>query len=289
VGYGYGLAVRRDLALGTIVAHGGGYPGFGSFMAWHPASGVGVVGLGNVRYAPMRDVVTDQLRSLVASGAVPRRRVEPGAAVRAFRPVVDGLIAGWDDAVADRVFAMNMDLDEPRDRRREAVRRLAAELGPFRPDPDRDADSHSPSDLGWWLRAERGWAHVEILVTPERDARIQSLSVTAVHDPPPALREAAEAILAACAAPAPAWPSAIAIGPALAVAGVQRSMRAAAARYGAMRLGKPTAGDGTATAAWEVEAEDGRAELSVTVDPASGAVTAVRLGDPELEAPSEPW
>ena len=74
VGYGYGLAVRLDLALGTIVAHGGGYPGFGSFMAWHPASGVGVVGLGNVRYAPMRDVVMDQLRSLVASGAVPRRR-----------------------------------------------------------------------------------------------------------------------------------------------------------------------------------------------------------------------
>ena len=40
-GYGYGLGVRSDVELGTIVSHGGGYPGFGTQMAWHPASGSG--------------------------------------------------------------------------------------------------------------------------------------------------------------------------------------------------------------------------------------------------------
>ncbi|MEI7745838.1 MAG: serine hydrolase domain-containing protein, partial [Chloroflexota bacterium] len=40
-GYGYGLTIASDPDLGTFVAHSGGYPGFGSNMSWHPASGLG--------------------------------------------------------------------------------------------------------------------------------------------------------------------------------------------------------------------------------------------------------
>jgi hypothetical protein len=45
--------VLHDLVLGRVVGHGGGYPGFGSHMRWHPASGLGVVALANARYAPV--------------------------------------------------------------------------------------------------------------------------------------------------------------------------------------------------------------------------------------------
>ncbi|OGO53613.1 MAG: hypothetical protein A2V85_00310 [Chloroflexi bacterium RBG_16_72_14] len=38
-GYGFGLFVLRDVELGTTVSHAGGYPGFGTHMAWHPATG----------------------------------------------------------------------------------------------------------------------------------------------------------------------------------------------------------------------------------------------------------
>ena len=106
-------------------------------MAWHPATGLGLIGLGNLRYAPCRPVVDEQLRVLVLADAVPRRRVLPSTDVRAFRPIVEGLLASWDDAVADEAFAMNMDLDEPRDLRRAAVEKVVAELGPFRPDASR--------------------------------------------------------------------------------------------------------------------------------------------------------
>src|SRR5262249_37721823 len=33
-GYGFGLRVTSDCRFGQIVAHGGGLPGFGSYMAW---------------------------------------------------------------------------------------------------------------------------------------------------------------------------------------------------------------------------------------------------------------
>ena len=230
-----------------MISHAGGYPGFGSHMAWHPATGLGVIGLGNLRYAPVRPVVAEQLRALVAADAVPRRRVTPSSAVEAFRPVVEGLLAAWDDDVADDAFAMNMDLDDPRDRRHAALAEAAAALGPFRRDRDRPDESFSPSHLAWWLRGERGWVRLSILVTPEARPRIQQLTLTAVHDPSPALRELAERMLRLAAEPAPAWPGDLEAAPDLDVATFERSLRAAGARFGRMRLGLPTAGDGQTT------------------------------------------
>ena len=50
--YGLGLFVEDDAARGRIVSHSGGYPGFGSHMRWHPASGTGIIVLANGTYAP---------------------------------------------------------------------------------------------------------------------------------------------------------------------------------------------------------------------------------------------
>ncbi len=289
MGYGFGLVVHADTELGTIVSHAGGYPGFGSHMAWHPASGLGVIGLGNLRYAPVRPVVADQLRSLVLAEAVPRRRPRPLAAVEAMRPVVEGLLERWDDGVADAAFAMNMDLDEPREGRRVGAERLAADLGPFRRDGTRPDVSLSPADLAWWLRGNGGWLRVELLVSPEHEARIQRLVLTAVHDPSPALRELAGRVLALAAAPSPAWPADLVAGPDVDLEALERSLRAAGARFGPMRLGLPTAGDGRTTATFEVVGDDGRAGITVAVDPDGGAVTVVALSAAEREAPAEGW
>ena len=65
VGYGYGLTSMHHDVLGRIVAHSGGYPGFGSHMRWHPASGWGVVALGNATYAPMHVPVAEVLARIV--------------------------------------------------------------------------------------------------------------------------------------------------------------------------------------------------------------------------------
>ena len=288
--YGFGLVVHADTELGTVVSHAGGYPGFGSHMAWHPATGLGVIGLGNLRYAPVRPVVAEQLRALVLADAVPRRRVRPAAPVEALRVVAEGLLRRWDDAVADASFAMNMDLDEPRDARRAATQRIADDLGPFRRDAARPEVSLSPAHLDWWLRGDGGWVRLELLASPERDPRIQRLELTAVHDPSRALAELAARVLAIAGSPVPAWPADIVAGPDVDVTAVERSLRAAAARFGAMRLGLPTAGDGRTSATFDVDGDDnGRAALTVSIDPDSGAVTALALVAAEREAPAEAW
>jgi CubicO group peptidase (beta-lactamase class C family) len=289
LGYGFGLVVHADTELGTIVSHGGGYPGFGSHMAWHPATGLGVIGLGNLRYAPVRPVVAEQLRALVLADAVPRRRPRPSARVEHLQALAEGLLERWDDAVADAAFAMNMDLDEPRDARRAAASRIAADLGPFRRDDTRPTVSLSPAHLEWWLRGDGGWVRLDLLASPEREAKIQRLDLTAVHDPSPALTELAGRVLAIAGSTSPAWPAELVAGPDVDVPAVERSLRAAAAMFGPMRLGLPTAGDGRTSATFEVAGEDGKAGLTVAIDPDSGAVTALALLAADREAPAEAW
>jgi hypothetical protein len=130
---------------------------------------------------------------------------------------------------------------------------------------------------------------IELLASPERVARIQRLELTAVHDPSPALAELAGRFLAIAAAPVPAWLADMVAGPDVDVPTVERSLRAAAARFGPMRLGLPTAGDGLTTATFDVEGEDGKAGLTVTIDPDGGVVTALALMAAEQEAAAEAW
>ena len=289
-GYGFGLFVLRDTEHGTTVSHAGGYPGFGTHMAWHPATKLGVIGLGNLRYAPVRPVVAEMLAMLVRADVAPRRRVTAGGATVAFRPIADELIERWDDTVADAVFAMNMDLDEPRDVRRDAFAKVTAELGPFRPDDTRPVTSDSPADLAWWLRGERGWVRVSILVTPEPVPRLQSLNVTAVGDPSPELRSLAERVLGLAAVAAPSWPDDLVLAGGVDRAAIERALRAGGVRFGSMRLGLPIEGDGRATSMFELETErGGRATLKVGIEPDSGAVTAATLQVPERETPAETW
>ena len=99
----------------------------------------------------------------------------------------------------------------------------------------------------------------------------------------------AERILRAAAAPAPAWPGDLAAAPELDVTTLERSLRAAVPRFGQLRLGLPTAGDGSTTATFDVDGDDGRAELAITIDAGTGAVTAASLSAAEREAPSEGW
>ena len=242
-------------------------------MTWHPATGLGLIGLGNLRYAPCRPVVDEQLRALVLADAVPRRRVRPAAAVRAFRPVMEGLLTtAWDDAVADAAFAMNMDLDEPREVRRAAVERVVAELGPFRPDATRpeSSDVAGAPRLVAPRRAGLGAPRAP------RDARAGATGAAvhrrrAVPDPSDALVAIADRILAAAGSPTPAWPDDVAAGPELDVA-PDRALDAGRRRRGSGRCGAglPIAGDGTTTATFEIDGEDGRAELKVVVDADSG-------------------
>jgi hypothetical protein len=187
VGYGYGLQAQQHSVLGRIVAHSGGYPGFGSHMRWHPASGWGVVALGNSTYAPVHVPVAEALSRIVtmtgaAHGASPAMAVDPWPQTIAAMAVAERLLAGDDSGVDDATWSPNMDLDVPRAERLAQLTGIRESLGSWTRD-EASVTHPTSARATWTVSGGTGSARLEVWMTPERHPRIQKLVVTAVTDP----------------------------------------------------------------------------------------------------------
>jgi CubicO group peptidase (beta-lactamase class C family) len=285
-GYGLGLFVMHDLRLGHIVGHSGGYPGFGSHMRWHPASGVGVVALGNRTYAPMSTYAAEALTALVIRDAAPIRSVVPWDATRSARAQLEGLLRAWDDDVAMEVFAANVDLDRPLEQRRAEVARIRERHGALSPDPDLHAESDSPAHLRWWLRGERGGrVRIEMLLTGERPPRVQTFDLRSVPDPSPAMVEAIRQVTTAIGEPAPAWPGGLPLADGMDRAGLDRALRAVTALFGPLEFGPAIRGDGDRDVTVELRGDRGTVDLRLALDPETGVVSTVTLVPRTVSAP----
>jgi hypothetical protein len=264
VGYGFGTFVRSDMELGTVVGHSGGYPGFGSHMRWHPASGVGVVVLGNRTYFPAIKIGEQMLRALVLGRAAPVRRVAPSPALERARDTIERLLASWDDDIAAATFSMNVGMDEPIERRRVAIERLRKAHGPLHRSNEAPT-SDTPSHIEWWLDAEpgRGRVRAEITLDPQAEAKVQYLAMTSVPEPDARLRSAAESLVASANGDVSATPPAI--------DDVDRDLTLVRTLFGPLTLGSPTAAD-AANATFRVTGERGALDLALTMDADGRAV-----------------
>lgn len=175
IAYGYGLMVEEHSELGRFVAHSGGYPGFGSHMRWHPATGIGVVALSNRTYAPMTPLVERVIYDLVAD-AVPEQMALDALwpETREAMDVAESLLGSWDDALADRYFAHNLDLDQLRSERRNATAAASTVIGEFSRLP-RSLKSRTAAHASWRVQGASGSARIEVLMSPDPRPLIQGL------------------------------------------------------------------------------------------------------------------
>ena len=175
-GYGYGLRVAQTCLFRASVSHTGGLPGFGSLMRWLPEYGVGIVAMGNLTYTGWGAVAEQSLDLLARTGGLTPREPQPAPILLERRAQVSRLVARWDDALADEVAAMNLYLDEPRERRRAALDRLRAEAG----GECRDEGPFIAENAlrgRWRMRCAGGDLRVSITLAPTEPARVQFLDV----------------------------------------------------------------------------------------------------------------
>ena len=284
--YGFGLFVEDHPTFGRVVSHSGGYPGFGSNMRWHPATGTGVIALGNSTYAAMMTLATRLLDLVLAHHQPPPygygvalAPAEPAGSGRggpwpetlAARDAVSALLRSWDDAEAARLFSPNVAQDTPFEERRQAISLIRERIGDFRDDESRRPECDTPAHCRWWLAGERGKVQAQIQLNPERPPRVQSLTLAV---PPAAagtpLGDTLAAVLAWLNGTDSAWPSSIAVAGTVNAGLLARRLRMAAVWAGPCQLGGWKAGDGTASGAVELLGEHAALTLSLVVDPASG-------------------
>jgi CubicO group peptidase (beta-lactamase class C family) len=183
-GYGYGLRIRQSCDYRHIVAHSGGLPGFGSQMRWLSDEGVAFIAMGNLTYTGWDAVFDQATAALARTGALTRRQPTPSAALLAAKDDVTRLVNQWDDGLADRIAAVNLFLDESKDRRRRAITALRTEVGTCKADDRFDVENALRGQ--WNLTCERGSLRVAITLAPTMPPKVQFLTVRPAPDQPPA-------------------------------------------------------------------------------------------------------
>jgi CubicO group peptidase (beta-lactamase class C family) len=176
-GYGYGLFVESSPQWGEISQHLGGYPGFGSYMGWHQASGVGVVAFANGTYAPVAEPARAILDSLLQQGRTDPAQSRPSL-LRSVLQIVERVIAD-PLTLQEPAFAANVLLDIPLDERIAAISDARELLGEFT--GQSEIEMRSPSEATCRLPATRGRLDVSVAMTPTDPPRIQTFALQAVE------------------------------------------------------------------------------------------------------------
>ncbi|HEY9285778.1 MAG TPA: serine hydrolase domain-containing protein, partial [Pyrinomonadaceae bacterium] len=192
--YGYGLGVSQNCRFGHVVGHSGGLPGYGSLMQWLPEHGVGIISMGNVTYAGWGGLFNDAFAALHKTGALERRVAKPSPALVAMQRDVTQLVVKWDDALARRVAADNLFMDEPAERRAKRYGEMVRKHGACGAPEAIKAENALRGD--WRVPCERGWLDMDITLAPTSPVPlVQSIFVQSVMPPDDAMTKAVDAVL----------------------------------------------------------------------------------------------
>jgi CubicO group peptidase (beta-lactamase class C family) len=280
--YGFGLFVDEDPSLGRVVSHSGGYPGFGSNMRWHPATGIGVIALGNGTYAPMSPLTGLVLDALVPSSSGYQVALAPAKAGQgpgapwpqtlAAQEKVTRLLVDWDaaDADLDALFTENVALDGPYNERRHTIGLIRERIGDFTADRGRAAESDTPAHRRWWLTGENGTVQAQIQLSPERSPRVMSVTLAVPPAPNSSLARALDGVVKWLNDPAQEWPTDVPVAASADAGLIARRLRMAAAWAGKCAVGAFQAGSGTASTTVELVGEHATITLSLLVNRATG-------------------
>jgi hypothetical protein len=231
-GYGYGLAVSRDCRFAHIVGHGGGRPGFGSYMMWLPEHSVGIFAMANLTYTGPRAAADDGFNALRKTGALRPRELPPAPLLVSTRDAIVRLWRRWDDREAQNLAANNLFLDIPAARRKKEIAEMQTASGECG-----QVGDVAPENLlrgSFRMQCERGFVEATFTLAPTIPPKVQHLRFTHAAPLEPAMKAAAESLTKK--APPP---------------------------YGACRLGEALSGNGKTTARLRLDCARGPLDLQL--------------------------
>ncbi|HMD34723.1 MAG TPA: hypothetical protein VKH42_07140, partial [Vicinamibacterales bacterium] len=92
------------------------------------------------------------------------------------RDAASQLVVTWDDALAEKIAAGNLFLDQPADRRRKAIADLRAQVGACTMPKTFDIVENALRG-SWTMSCEKGPLQLSITLAPTMPPRVQFLSV----------------------------------------------------------------------------------------------------------------
>ncbi len=180
-GYGFGLRVTSDCRFEHIVAHGGGLPGFGSYMAWLPEYGVGMFAMATLTYSGPSEPISRAWDAMVRTGGLRKREQPPTTLQTEMRGHLLNLWKRWDEREATEIVAVNFFRDAPSAQRQAEISALKNEVGECT-----DAGPVMPEN---WMRGQfnmtcaKGTVGVFFTLAPTQPPAVQHLAFQKLASP----------------------------------------------------------------------------------------------------------
>ena len=177
--YGMGMRIRVGCELGFTLSHGGGYPGYGSYVLLLPDRGIGIFAFTNRTYASVSVAVWEAAVALHRAGRLGSDRVLPVGEdlMNAYRAAGAIYVAG-DVAAGGDQLAMNFLLDRGADIWARDIAELNAQVGDCDTSAPPTATGALSGNFTW--RCARGQVQGSLLLAPTRPPRIQGLVLEAI-------------------------------------------------------------------------------------------------------------
>lgn len=172
--YGMGLQANVDCELGVYLAHGGGYPGYGSYMILMPERGLGLFAFANRTYAGPSAPLIEAAATWVRAGVAPNRTI-PASDILSERYADVGRIwaAGTVAGAEDRL-AMNFLMDRSVETWAAALTRMKADVGDCATDGPLTPTGALSGTFRW--SCDKGQIDGRLLLAPTEPATIQAIN-----------------------------------------------------------------------------------------------------------------
>ncbi len=176
--YGMGMRVAVDCDLGLTLAHGGGYPGYGSFLLLLPDHNIGIFAFANRTYAGPSLPVWAAATELHRAGWLAGRTIPVSAALAAAYRAAGDMYAAGTVEPGRALLAMNFLMDQGAENWAAELARHRAQTGECRTDATVTATGALAGRFRW--ACERGTVEGQLLLAPTNPPTIQALRLRVV-------------------------------------------------------------------------------------------------------------
>lgn len=173
--YGMGMRVVVDCDLGLTLSHGGGYPGYGSFLLLFPERGVGIFAFANRTYAGPSAPVWDAAASFDGADFFKARTLQVSESLAEAYRTVGSIYAGGDVTAHQDRLAMNFLMDRDAEGWRRDLAELRRKVGDCETYAAIEPTGALSGTFSW--RCAHGRVDGNVLLAPTQPPRIQELSL----------------------------------------------------------------------------------------------------------------
>ena len=171
--YGMGMIVIRDCALGLTLSHGGGFPGYGSYLLLAPERRAAIFGFVNRTYSGPAEAIWTSLLAIDRQAMIPPAKREVAPILTTYQSYAFNAYKAGSLEPLDGKLAMNFLMDRSAENWASEFAKVRKQVGQCTSAEPLFATGALTTAFRW--NCERGHVNGQILLAPTNPPTLQAL------------------------------------------------------------------------------------------------------------------